>query len=84
MSKWHRTVEAEKITSKEEVSEIDQWSNEIEKHIEEADQTIGLLEQWLNDTQVKREDQQRQERMNFELKLEEANIYKLKAEHKKV
>jgi hypothetical protein len=42
------------------VSEIDQWSNEIEKHIEEADQTIGLLEQWLNDTQVKREDQQRQ------------------------
>ncbi|CAB3993767.1 Hypothetical predicted protein [Paramuricea clavata] len=52
------TVEAEKITSKEEVSEIDQWSNEIEKHIEEADQTIGLLEQWLNDTQVKREDLQ--------------------------
>ena len=83
MSKWHRTVEAEKITSKEEVSEIDQCSNEIEKHIEEADQTIGLLEQWLNDTQVKREDQQRQERMNFELKLEEAKI-KLKAEHKKV
>ena len=83
VSKWHRTVEAEKITSKEEVGEIDQWSNEIEKHIEEADQTIGLLEQWLNDTQVKREDQQRQERMNFELKLEEAKI-KLKAEHKKV
>jgi hypothetical protein len=45
---------------------------------------IGPLEQWLNDTEVKREDQQRQERMNFELKLEEANIYKLKAEHKKV
>ncbi|CAB4015410.1 Hypothetical predicted protein, partial [Paramuricea clavata] len=46
-----RTVEAEKITVKEGVSEIDQWSNEIEKHIEEVDQTIGLLEQWLNDTQ---------------------------------
>jgi predicted sugar kinase len=25
VSKWHRTVEAEKITSKEEVSEIDQY-----------------------------------------------------------
>jgi hypothetical protein len=40
VSKWHRSVEAEKFTSKQEVSEIDQWNNEIEKHIEEVDQKI--------------------------------------------
>ena len=83
VSKWHRAVEAEKITSKEESREIDKWSDEVESQMEEADQKIGILEQWLSDTEVKGEDQQRKERMDFELKLEEAKI-KLKAEFTKV
>ena len=65
VSKWHRAVEAEKITSKEESGEIDKWSDEVESQMEE------------------REDQQRKERMDFELKLEEAKI-KLKTEFTKV
>ncbi len=65
VSKWHRAVEAETITSKEESGEIDKWSDEVESQMEE------------------REDQQRKERMDFELKLEEAKI-KLKAEFTKV
>ena len=83
MSHWHRAVEAEKITSKEELSEIDKWSDEVESQMEEADQKIGILKQWLSNTEVKREDQQRKEHMDFELKLEEAKI-KLKAEFTKV
>ena len=83
VSKWYRAVEAAKITSKEDQSEIDKWSEDVERQIEETDQKIELLEQWLGETEVKREDQQRKERMQFELQLEEAKI-KLKAEHSKV
>ena len=47
--------------------------------MEEADQKISILEEWLSDVQTKREDQQRKERMNFEIRLQEQKL-KLQAE----
>ena len=66
VSKCYRAVEAAKITSKEDQSEIDKWSEDVERLIEDTDQKIELLEQWLSETEVKREDQQRKKCMQFE------------------
>ena len=57
VSKWYRTVKADKITSKIAQEEINTW-NDVEEKMEEADQKIRLLKQWLSDTEDKQEDQQ--------------------------
>ena len=62
------------------LSEIDRWSDEIESQIEEADLKLNTLESWWSDTESKREDQQRKERMNLELELHEAKM-KLQSEY---
>lgn len=79
VSKWQRTVEAEKITAHENTEETDKWSDKVESEMEEADQKLNIMEEWLSDTETKREDQERKERMNFEMNLHEAKM-KLQAE----
>jgi AAA+ ATPase superfamily predicted ATPase len=55
VNKLVRTIEAEKITAKENNDEIDTWIGEIERKLNEGDEKITILEQWLNETREKRE-----------------------------
>ena len=79
VSKWQREVEAGKISRNEDAREIDKWSDDVENRMEKADQKISILEEWLSDAQTKREDQERNERMNFEIRLQEEKL-KLQAQ----
>ena len=80
VSKLVRTVEAEKITAKQNIDEIKTWVDGMETKINDGDEKIKLLEEWLSEAQEKREIDDHKKRMNFEMELYEAKM-KLQAEH---
>ena len=80
VSKLVRTVEAEKITAKQNIDEIKTWVDGMETKINDGDEKIKLLEEWLSEAQEKREIDDHKKRMNFEMGLYEAKM-KLQAEH---
>ena len=82
VSKLVRTVEAEKITAKQNIDEIKTWVDGMETKINDGDEKIKLLEEWLSEAQEKREIDDHKKRMNFEMELYEATM-KLQAEHLK-
>ena len=67
VNKLGRTIEAEKITAKENSDEINTWIGEVEGKLNEGDEKINILEQWLNETREKREysDQKKKMKWNF-------------------
>ena len=46
-----RTVEAEKITAKQNIDEIKTWVDGIETKINDGNEKIKLLEEWLSEAQ---------------------------------
>ena len=48
-----RTVEAEKIVQKEDISDINAWNDEIENQLETADNEVKRLQDWLDGTYTK-------------------------------
>ncbi|CAB4008477.1 Hypothetical predicted protein [Paramuricea clavata] len=79
VNKLVRTIEAEKITAKENSDEIDTWIGEIEEKLNEGDEKITILEQWLNETREKREYSDQKKKLDFEMELHEAKM-KLQAQ----
>ena len=82
VSKLVRTVEAEKITAKQNNDEIDTWVEGMESKINNGDEKINLLEEWLNEARERREFNDQKKKMDLEMELYEAKI-KLQAEHLK-
>ena len=82
VSKLVRTVEAEKITAKQNIDEIKTWVDGMETKINDGDEKIKRLEEWLSEAQEKREIDNHKKRMNFEMELYEATM-ELQAEHLK-
>ena len=80
VSKLLRTVKAEKITAKQNSDEIDTWVERMESKINNGDEKINLLEEWLNEAREKREFKDQKKKMDLELY--EAKR-KLQAEHLK-
>ena len=68
VSKLVRTVEAEKITVKQNIDEIKTWVDGMETKINDGDEKIKLLEEWLSEAQEKREIDDHKKRMNFEFR----------------
>ena len=79
VSKLVRTVEGEKITAKEDSAEIDTWMSDIEDKINNGDEKINILEQWLSETREKREYSEQKKKLDFEMELYEAKM-KLQAQ----
>lgn len=66
-----RAFEAEKITAKVSDEEISAWNDGIMAKIEVADGQIENLEEWLARRKMEVENQEREEKMQFEIKLHE-------------
>ena len=82
VGKLVRTVEAEKITAKQHSDEIDTWVEGMESKINNGDEKINLLEEWLNEAREKREFNDQKKKKDLEMELYEAKI-ELQAEHLK-
>ena len=69
-----RTVEALKIEAKVNDGDISDWNDAITEKIEEADDHIENLEEWLANRKMEAEKQERGEKMKFEIKLHETKL----------
>ena len=69
-----RTVEALKIEAKVNDGDINEWNDAINAKIEEADNHIENLEEWLANRKMEAENQEREEKMQFEIKLHETKL----------
>lgn len=69
-----RTVEGEKIAAEVSDDEISTWNDGINARIEEADGRIETLEEWLMKRKTEAENQEREEKMQFEIKLQEIKL----------
>ena len=69
-----RTVEALKIEAKVNDGDISDWNHAITEKIEEADDHIENLEEWLANRKMEAEKQERGEKMKFEIKLHETKL----------
>ena len=68
-----RAVEAQKISA-EQTDEITARNATIEARIEQSDKKIEILERWLFDQKAKQESYEREERIQFEIKLHETKL----------
>jgi hypothetical protein len=69
-----RTVEAAKITEKEELSKINEWSDEIDHKFDIADEAMMRLEKWLVDAERPEKFVTQEEQFKYELKLHEKKL----------
>ena len=69
-----RAVEAQKISAEQTTDEITAWNATIEARIEQSDEKIEILERWLFDQKAKQESYEREERIQFEIKLHETKL----------
>jgi hypothetical protein len=60
------TVEAEKVSRKEDTAE---WSSGIETKLNAADEHVRLMKEWLTDNKRKLEEIERERKLQFEVKL---------------
>ena len=67
-------LEALKIEAQISEGDITEWSNAISAKIEEADGHIENLEEWLALRKLEAEKQEREEKMQFEIKLHETKL----------
>ena len=68
---WRRAVEDQKIAVKQGAEEIDDCNTAIEAEVAKADKRVENLKKWLKDQKTKREIQDREEQLKFEVKLHE-------------
>ena len=59
-----RTIEGKKFAAKEDVQEIEKWSDEVETKISEADYDLLLLGKWIE--KLKWEDSQKLQERELE------------------
>ena len=78
VEKLRITVEAEKIEKKENT---DEWSEGIDTKIHEADGHVRLTKEWLAENKRKAEDIDKEQKIQFEVKLDETKV-KLQNEQK--
>ena len=71
------TVEAEKITAKEDPTE---WNAEIDDEMDQADTRVRATKQWLENKKKEQESIEREEKLQFEVKLLETKLI-LQADH---
>ena len=71
VDKLHLTVEAEKVGRKEDTTE---WSKQIETKLNEADGHVQLTKEWLAANKRKLEEIERNEKLQFEVKLHETKM----------
>ncbi|XP_028414003.1 uncharacterized protein LOC114536864 [Dendronephthya gigantea] len=76
-------VEATKIAEKAELSEISEWSNEIDAKLEAADATVAELEEWLAKNEQAQKLVAQEEQFRFEMELHEKRL-KMQAELAKI
>ena len=76
VEKLKREIEALKIGNKVPLEEIDTWSEAIDKELTGADQNVVKINNWSEKRQIDKEAAQREEAMNFQVKLQE-----IKAKH---
>ena len=69
-----RTVEALKIEATVNDGDISEWNDASTAKIEEADSHIENLEEWLANRKMEAEKQEREEKMQFEIKLHETKL----------
>ena len=69
-----RAVEAQKISAEQTTDEITAWNATIEARTEQSDEKIEILERWLFDQKAKQESYEREERIQFEIKLHETKL----------
>ena len=69
-----RTVEGEKIAAEVSDDEISTWNDGINARIEEADGRIETLKEWLMKRKTEAENQEREKKMQFEIKLQETKL----------
>ena len=69
VSKRVRTVKAKKIIAKKNRDEIDTWVTGMKEKINEGDEKVNILEQWLNDAQEKRANNDHKKKIDFEMEL---------------
>ena len=74
-----RTVEAEKIANKEDISEINTWNDEIDTKLETADVEIKRLQDWLDAKEHTQKFAAQEEQFKYEIKLHEEKL-RLQAE----
>ena len=69
-----RTVEAEKIAEKEDISEINTWNDEIDNELEMADCEIKRLQERLAEREHTHKFAAQEEQFRFEMKLHEEKL----------
>ena len=69
-----RTVEAEKIVQKEDISDINAWNDEIENQLETADNEVKRLQDWLDEKENTQTFAAQEEQFQFEIKLHEKKL----------
>ena len=74
------TVEGKKIEAKEDITE---WNVDINNKLEQADGDVRATKRWLEESKRKQETIEREEKIQFEVKLLETKL-KLQAEHETV
>ena len=74
------TVQAKKIAAKEDMTE---WNVDINNKLEQADGDVRATKRWLEESKRKQETIEREEKIQFEVKLLETNP-KLQAEDETV
>ena len=74
MDKARRMLEAQKIANKLDDKEISEWNDRVNAKIEEADGRIEVLEEWLAKRKMELETQEREEKLQFEIKLHETEL----------
>ncbi len=73
------TVEAQKISNKEDISKIDEWNVEIEGKLEIADNEVTRLEQWLAENERNEKFVAQEELFKLEMAMHEKKL-KMQAE----
>ena len=77
-----RTVEAKKIGDKQDLTEIGDWNAETETKIGKAEDEVNRLQQWFDGKRMEEENYAREEKLKFEVKLEETKLQMhAKAQH---
>ena len=75
-----KEIEALKITEQVKEDDLDAWNANIVTQIANGDQSVEILQEWLNSRKSEREKYEREEQIKFEVKLQETKA-KFKAEH---
>ena len=69
-----RTVEEKKIAKNEDISKINEWNDQIDGKLEEADNEVKRLQEWLDEKERAQKFVAQEEQFKFEVKLHEKRL----------